>query len=66
MGPYVAATVVGYVVDVSRFADRDRFATCNGTAPIEVSSAPLGLPAVSAGPSQAQPRQATSAAGIEG
>ncbi len=38
MGPYVAATVVGYVVDVSRFADRDRFAAYNGTAPIEVSS----------------------------
>jgi transposase len=39
VGPYVAATVVGYVVDVSRFADRDRFAAYNGTAPIEVSSA---------------------------
>ena len=38
VGPYVAATVVGYVVDVSRFADRDRFAAYNGTAPIEVSS----------------------------
>ena len=25
-GPYVAATVVRYVVDVSRFVDRDRFA----------------------------------------
>ena len=35
----MAATVVGYVVDVSRFADRDRFAAYNGTAPIEVSSA---------------------------
>jgi transposase len=38
VGPYVAATVVRYVVDVGRFADRDRFAAYNGTAPIEVSS----------------------------
>ncbi len=34
----MAATVIGYVVDVGRFADRDRFASYNGTAPIEVSS----------------------------
>jgi len=33
VGPYVAATVIGYVVDVGRFADRDRFASYNGTAP---------------------------------
>ena len=38
VGPVVAATVVGYVVDVSRFASRDHFAAYNGTAPIEVSS----------------------------
>jgi transposase len=38
VGPYVAATVIGYVVDVGRFTDRDRFASYNGTAPIEVSS----------------------------
>ncbi len=38
VGPYVAGTVIGYVVDVSRFADRDHFASYNGTAPIEVSS----------------------------
>jgi transposase len=38
VGPYVAGTVIGYVGDVSRFADRDRFAAYNGTAPIEVSS----------------------------
>jgi transposase len=38
VGPYVAGTVLGYVVDVSRFADRDHFAAYNGTAPIEVSS----------------------------
>jgi transposase len=38
VGPYVAATVIGYVGDVARFADRDRSASYNGTAPIEVSS----------------------------
>jgi transposase len=38
VGPIVAATVIGEVRDVSRFADRDHFAACNGTAPIEVSS----------------------------
>jgi uncharacterized protein (DUF3084 family) len=36
----VAATVVGDVVDVSRFANRDHFASYNGTSPIEVSSGP--------------------------
>ncbi len=38
VGPFVAAVVIGYVRDVSRFADRDHFAAYNGTAPIEVSS----------------------------
>jgi transposase len=38
VGPIVAATVTGEIRDVSRFADRDHFAACNGTAPIEVSS----------------------------
>jgi transposase len=37
-GPIVAATVIGEVRDVSRFASRDHFAAYNGTAPIEVSS----------------------------
>jgi hypothetical protein len=37
-GPVIAATVIGDVRDVSRFGSRDRFAACNGTAPIEVSS----------------------------
>jgi transposase len=39
-GPVVAATVIGAVRDVSRFADRDHFAAYNGSAPIEVSSGP--------------------------
>ncbi|HYB13908.1 MAG TPA: IS110 family transposase [Streptosporangiaceae bacterium] len=38
VGPVIAATVIGDVRDVSRFASPDRFAACNGTAPIEVSS----------------------------
>ena len=38
VGPVIAAAVIGDVRDVSRFPGRDRFAACNGTAPIEVSS----------------------------
>ena len=38
VGPVIAATVIGCAADVSRFASRDHFAACNGTAPIEVSS----------------------------
>jgi transposase len=38
VGPVVAATVVGITSDVGRFANRDRFAAFNGTAPIEMSS----------------------------
>jgi transposase len=38
IGPVVAATVLGFVGDVRRFASRDHFAAYNGTAPIEVSS----------------------------
>jgi transposase len=38
VGPVIAATIIGDVRDVSRFPDRDHFAACNGTAPIEISS----------------------------
>ena len=38
VGPVIAAAILGAVGHVSRFADRDRFAAYNGTAPIEVSS----------------------------
>jgi hypothetical protein len=38
VGPVIAATVIGYARNVSRFGSRDHFAACNGTAPIEVSS----------------------------
>jgi transposase len=37
-GPVIAAAVIGDVRTVSRFPDRDHFASYNGTAPIEVSS----------------------------
>ena len=33
----IAAAVIGDVRDVSRFPSRDHFASCNGTAPVEVS-----------------------------
>ena len=38
VGPIIAATVIGEARAVSRFPDRDHFAACNGTAPVEVSS----------------------------
>jgi transposase len=38
VGPVVAATVIGEARDVTRFPDRNHFAACDGTAPIEVSS----------------------------
>jgi transposase len=37
-GPVGTAIAVGYTRDVARFANRDRFAAYNGTAPIEVAS----------------------------
>jgi transposase len=38
VGPVIAAAAIGDVRHVARFPDRDHFAACNGTAPIEVSS----------------------------
>jgi transposase len=38
VGPVVAATVIGDVADISRFPTAGKFASYNGTAPIEVSS----------------------------
>ncbi len=38
VGPIVAARVLADVGDVTRFADRNRFASLTGTAPIEASS----------------------------
>jgi transposase len=39
VGPIVACVVIGYSGDVTRFANRDRYAAYNGTAPVEMSSA---------------------------
>jgi len=38
VGPVIAGTIIGDVADVSRFPGRDHFASCNGTALVEVSS----------------------------
>jgi transposase len=38
VGPVVAAFLVGYSGDISRFASAGHYASYNGTAPIEVSS----------------------------
>ena len=38
VGPVVAATAIGITGDVTRFPNRDHFASFNGTAPIDVSS----------------------------
>ncbi|MDQ3096031.1 MAG: IS110 family transposase [Actinomycetota bacterium] len=38
VGPVVAARVLADVGDVTRFADRNRFASWTGTAPLEASS----------------------------
>ena len=39
MGPVVAAFLIGYTGDITRFPTADRYAAYNGTAPIEASSA---------------------------
>jgi transposase len=38
IGPIIAAMLIGFTGDVGRFANRDRFAAYNGTAPVEFSS----------------------------
>jgi hypothetical protein len=38
VGPVIAGTVIGDIGSITRFATRDHFAACNGTAPVEVSS----------------------------
>ena len=38
VGPVIACMVIGYTGDVARFANRDRYAAYNGTAPVEFSS----------------------------
>jgi transposase len=38
VGPVIAGRILAETGDVSRFATKDKFASCNGTAPIDVSS----------------------------
>ena len=38
IGPIIAAMLIGYTGDITRFATRDRYAAYNGTAPVEFSS----------------------------
>ena len=38
VGPILAAILIGYSADITRFANRDRYAAYNGTAPVEFSS----------------------------
>jgi transposase len=38
VGPVLAAGLIGYSGDIRRFANRDAYASYNGTAPIELSS----------------------------
>lgn len=40
VGPIVAAFIIGHSGDVSRFKNRDHYASYNATAPIEASSGP--------------------------
>jgi len=39
VGPIIAATLIGFTGDVNRFANRDHYASYNGTVPVEFSSA---------------------------
>ncbi len=38
IGPVLAAKIIGHVGDITRFANKDRFASYTGTAPLEASS----------------------------
>jgi transposase len=38
IGPIIAAMLIGFSGDISRFANPDRYASYNGTAPVEFSS----------------------------
>ena len=49
VGPIIAATVLGFVGDISWLPTRDHFAAYNGTAPIEVSAGRAGRPGGQAG-----------------
>ncbi len=38
IGPIIAAMLIGYSGDITRFANRDHYASYNGTSPVEFSS----------------------------
>gem|GEM_PF-1992399 len=38
VGPFCAATIIGYTGDIDRFPTKNHYATYNATAPIEASS----------------------------
>ena len=38
IGPIIAAMLIGFTGDITRFGNRDRYAAYNGTAPVEFSS----------------------------
>ena len=38
VGPIIAAQIIGYSGDIHRFANRDAYASYNGTAPVEFAS----------------------------
>ena len=38
IGPIIAGMLIGFTGDINRFANRDRYAAYNGTAPVEFSS----------------------------
>jgi len=38
LGPVLAAKILGHAGDLTRFPDRDHFASYTGTAPVEASS----------------------------
>ncbi len=40
VGPICAATIIGYVGEINRFATKAQFASYDGTAPVEASSGP--------------------------
>jgi transposase len=57
VGPVVAASAIGITADVSRFPNRDHFASFNGTAPIRrVLGREEGLPALPTRQPPSQPR----------
>ena len=66
IGPSGAARLLADVGDIRRFADRDRFASWNGTAPIDASSGPEAAPVVPGREPPDQPHSAHHGRGATG